>query len=106
MTHSRNLSSVVTFVRTPLGHARTRSMFVNSVRSVGCVRCKTPKLLSTPETGCPDPVFSMMELDRRTLQPDTVKQMARTNPSRESRYFMFRPLFTARKITDIAVIEL
>src|SRR6516165_7081813 len=87
----------------PLGHARTRSMFVNSVRSWGYVRCKTPKLLSTPETGCPDPERSMMVLDRRVLQPETVKQMARTNPSRESRYFMVRPLLSGlhgRKARD------
>src|SRR5215469_5169509 len=106
MTHSRYLSSVVTLVRTPLGHARTRSMFVNSVRSVGYVRCKTPKLLSTPETGCPDPVFSMMELDRSILQPDTVTQMARTNPNRESRYFMFRPPLSGLQGRKVRVIGL
>src|SRR6516162_11201529 len=78
----------------PLGHARTRSMFVNSVRSWGYVRCKTPKLLSTPETGCPDPERSMMVLDRRALQPETVKQIITASPARESRCFMFRPLFT------------
>src|SRR5215469_3733943 len=77
----------------PLGHARTRSMFVNSVRSCGTVRCRTPKLLSTPDTGCPDPVRSMMLLDWRILQPATVKQKTTANPTRESRYFMFRPLF-------------
>jgi hypothetical protein len=45
----------------------------------------------------------MMVLDWRILQPETVKQIATANPTRESRYFMFRPLFTARKLTNMAV---
>jgi hypothetical protein len=81
-------------------------MFVNSVRSWGYVRCKTPKLLSTPETGCPDPDLSMMVLDRRNLHPETVKQITTANPARELRCLMLRPLFTTRKVTDIAVTGL
>ena len=48
----------------------------------------------------------MMVLDWRILQPETVKQKTTANPTNESRYFMFRPLFTARKLTNIAVTGL
>jgi hypothetical protein len=45
----------------------------------------------------------MMVLDRRTLQPETVKQITTANPARESRYFMFRPLFTNLMYEDRAL---
>ena len=47
-----------------------------------------------------------MLLDRRNLQPETVKQMTRTNPARESRYFMVRPPLSGLQGARLGIIGL